>query len=122
MWTETCSSGSEKRSEGVRITGKALLTEAKHRFVEAGVLTFKASRGWLQNWMKRHSVSTREKTTVAQRMPDHVEDKIVSFHRFVIRMRRLREYPLSHIGNMDETAVYFGMPGNSISIIRVIRR
>ena len=104
---------SEKRSEGIRITGKALLTEAKHRFVEAGVLTFKASRGWLQKWMKRHSVSTWEKTTVAQRMPDHVEDKIVSFHRFVIQMRRLREYPLSHIGNMDETAVYFDMPGNS---------
>ena len=104
---------SERRSNGARITGKALLKEAQHRFFTAGVVTFKASRGWLQKWMKRHSVSTREKTTVAQRMPDHVEEKIVSFHKFVIRMRKLREYSLSQIGNMDETAVYFDMPGNS---------
>ena len=54
-----------------------------------------------------------EKTTVAQKMPVHVEDKITSFHRFVIRMRKMRDYALDQIRNMDETTVYFDMPGNA---------
>ena len=104
---------SDKRSQGIRITGKALLLEAQRRFVAGRITSFKASRGWLEKWKARHSVSTREKTTVAQKMPPQMEEKIVSFHRFVIRMRKLRNYPISNIGNMDETAVYFDMPGNS---------
>lgn len=103
----------ERRTSGIRITGKQLILEAQRRFIASGDLTFKGSRGWLQKWMKRHSVSMREKTTVAQRMPEHVEEKIVSFHKFVIRMRKMRNYPVKCIGNMDETAVYFDMPGNS---------
>ena len=67
---------SKRRSYGARITGKVLLKEAQHSFFIAGVTTFKASRGWLQNWMQRHSESTREKTTVEHIMPDHVEDNL----------------------------------------------
>ena len=104
---------SEKRSQGIRITRKALLLEAQRRFLAGGITSFKASRNWLEKWKARHSVSTREKTTVAQKMPPQMEEKILSFHRFVIRMRKLRNYPISNIGNMDKTAVYFGMPGNS---------
>lgn len=100
----------EKRSQGVRVTGKALLVEAQRRFLAGGITSFKASRGWLQKWKARHSVSTREKTTVAQKMPAQIEEKIISFHRFVILMRKLRNYPISDIGNMDETSVYFDMP------------
>ena len=103
----------ERRSQGQRITGKGLLQEAQRRFFAGGVTSFKASRGWLEKWKTRHSVTTRAKTTVAQKMPPQIEDKILSFHRFVIRMRKLRNYPLSNIGNMDETAVYFDMPGDS---------
>ena len=39
-----------------------------------------------------------------------MEDKIVTFHRFVVRSRRRCEYPLSHIINMDETPMRFELP------------
>lgn len=104
---------SEKRSQRIRVTGKAVFLEAQRRFLAGGITSFKASRGWLEKWKARHSVSTREKTTVAQKMPPQMEEKILSFHRFVIRMRKLRDYPISNIGNIDETAVYFDMPGSS---------
>lgn len=35
-----------------------------------------------------------------------------SFLRFVILMRKRKEYPLSAIGNMDETPVWIDMPGD----------
>ena len=68
---------------------------------------FKASLGWYQNWKRRHSVSLRVKTTLAQRLPQDMEEKIVQFHRFIIAARQRAGYPLSRIYNMDETPMRF---------------
>ena len=34
---------------------------------------FKASLGWYQKWKRRHSISLRTKTTLAQRLPEDLE-------------------------------------------------
>jgi len=57
--------------------------------------SFKASLGWYQNWKRCHSVSLQTKTTLAQRLPEDLEEKIVQFHRFIIAARRRTDYPLS---------------------------
>ena len=72
--------------------------------------TFKASLGWYQNWKQRQSVSLRAKTTLAQRLPEDMEEKIVQFHRFIIAARQRAGYPLSRIYNMDETPMRFELP------------
>ena len=64
---------------------------------------FKASLGWYSNWKRRHSISMRAKTSLAQRLPADMEDKVVEFHRFVLRSRQRWGYDLSRILNMDET-------------------
>ncbi|KAL9977202.1 hypothetical protein ACROYT_G014580 [Oculina patagonica] len=74
--------------------------------------SFKASLGWYQNWKQRHSVSLRTKTTLAQRLPEDLEEKIVQFHRFIIAARRQTDYPLSRIYNMDETPMRFELPSS----------
>ena len=71
---------------------------------------FKASLGWYQNWKRRHSVSFRAKTTLAQWLPEDMEEKIVQFHRFIIAARQRAGYPLSRIYNMDETPMRFELP------------
>ena len=48
---------------------------------------FKASTGWYNNWKRRNAVSMSAKTTLAQRLPADMEEKIVEFHRFVLRAR-----------------------------------
>ena len=73
---------------------------------------FKASLGWYQNWKRRHSVSLRAKTTLAQRLPDDMEEKVVQFHRFVIVARQRVGYPMSRIFNMDETPMRFELPSS----------
>ena len=42
---------------------------------------------WLRytKWKRRHAISTRTKTTLAQGLPADMEDKVVEFHRFVVR-------------------------------------
>ena len=71
---------------------------------------FKASLGWYQNWKRRNSVSLRTKTTLAQCLPDDLENKILQFHHFVIAARQRMQYPLAKIFNMDETLMRFELP------------
>lgn len=71
---------------------------------------FKASPGWYTKWKRRHAISMRTKTTLAQRLPADMEDKVVEFHRFVLRARKRCGYESSHILNMDETPMRFELP------------
>ena len=68
---------------------------------------FKASLGWYSNWKRRHSISMRGKTSLAQRLPADMEDK---FDPFVLRSRQRWGYDLSRILNMDETPMRFELP------------
>lgn len=92
---------------GFAVSGLMLHLKAKELSTDP---TFKASLGWYQNWKRRHSVSFCAKTTLAQRLPDDMEEKIVQFHRFIIAARQRAGYPLSRIYNMDETPMRFELP------------
>lgn len=73
---------------------------------------FKATIGWCDRFMKRKNLVLRQRTKIAQKLPEDYNDKLINFQRFVINLRKKYEYPLSQIGNMDETPVYFDMPSN----------
>ena len=101
------------RSKNARITCTSIQAKALELAQERGEETFSASRRWLQNFLKRHSFSVWRRTTVGQKLPQDLVDKVAGF---VIRVRKLRNqngYPLFHIGNMDETAVWLDMPGET---------
>ena len=64
---------------------------------------FLATVGWLNRFMKRHGLSLRRATNVAQKDPENLIGKLVSF---VLRVKRLREkhqYQTCDIIAMDET-------------------
>ena len=82
---ERCSHGISCRIilffTGIAVSGLLLCLKAKELSDDP---SFKASRGWYEKWKRRHSVSMRTKTTLAQRLPADLEENIVQFHRFVI--------------------------------------
>ena len=106
----------EKRNNGLSILPslvrlKALeLAKSKKYGIPEG--HFKAGNHWCQRFMKRNGLSLRQKTTLAQRLPDDYEEKIVRFHRYIIDLRNEHSYPLHLIANMDETPLTFDMPPN----------
>jgi len=69
---------------GIAVSGLMLRLKAKELSTDP---LFKASLGWYQNWKRRHSVSLRTKTTLTQRLPEDLEEKIVQFHRLIIAAR-----------------------------------
>ena len=55
-------------------------------------------------------MSMQTKTTLAQHLPNDMEEKIMEFHCFVMAARQRCNYPLSQIFNMDETPMRFELP------------
>ena len=97
----------ENRKEGHAISGKDLTVEARRRSTNPD---FKASAGWLTSFKIRHTLSTRQRTSIGQKLPADYEEKLTSFHTFVIKMRKRHQYSLKDIYNMDETPLKFDMP------------
>jgi hypothetical protein len=60
--------------------------------------------------MSRHDLTIRRRTTIAQRLPEAYEEKLVSFHKYVLKLRKQHEYLLGQIGNDNQTPVFFDMP------------
>ena len=94
---------------GIAVSGLFLRLKAKKLCSDPD---FKASLGWYQNWKKRHAISFRTKTTLAQRLPQDLEEKTIQFHRFMIAARQRHGYSLSRIFNMDETPMRFELPSS----------
>ena len=66
--------------------------------------------------MKRHDLSLRAKTSLAQRLLKDLEETIESFHKFVIEKREKDEFDDNPIINMDEMPVYFDLvPGKTVN-------
>ncbi|CAG8812869.1 5578_t:CDS:1, partial [Gigaspora rosea] len=42
-------------------------------------------------------------------LPEDLENQLLNFQWFVIRLRQQNEYPLGMIANMNDTPVYFDM-------------
>ena len=70
---------------------------------------FTASNGWIKKFMRRHGLSLRRKTTVAQKDPEQLVDKLVAY---VLQARILSKrfgYQPCNIIAKDETAVWADM-------------
>ncbi|CAJ0898964.1 15900_t:CDS:2 [Entrophospora sp. SA101] len=73
---------------------------------------FLASESWFYRFLRRYDFAMRHKTKIGQKLPAHLDIKLLEFQQFIIKKQKQFEYELSEIGNMDETPVYFDMVGN----------
>ncbi|KAG2455446.1 UBN1 protein, partial [Polypterus senegalus] len=109
----------EQRLKGARVSRKMVRTKAKRIFdteiddASKGKETLVASSGWLEKFMKRHHLSLRRKTSLAQMDPEQVIDKLVSFVMWVANPRTADGVKDSEIIGMDETSAWFDMPGST---------
>ncbi|XP_057304495.1 uncharacterized protein LOC130641631 [Hydractinia symbiolongicarpus] len=78
--------------------------KAKH-VVQPHNPSFIAIRGWAHKFFKRHNLSLRARTSILSK-----------FYQDAARFMRIGKYPLSLVGNMDETPAFFDMvPAKCIS-------
>ena len=70
---------------------------------------FEASRGWIRRFREGHNFSLRKRTSLCQRLPSQLENKISSFYSECAKFLKIGKYPFPLTGNMDETPVFFDM-------------
>lgn len=105
-----------RRASGLRVSRKLIMKKAQllHQEMSTteGVLEneeFKASRGWLEKFMRRNNLSLRRKTSVAQKDPEKLIAKLVSYVIQTRRMQKAHNFQASQIIAMDETPVWSDM-------------
>ncbi|PFX13576.1 Pogo transposable element with KRAB domain [Stylophora pistillata] len=67
---------------------------------------FRASRGWLFNFMRRSNLSVRRRTTTGQTMLKGALQKSANFVKFCEKQRSEFNFSLRSIANMDETPIW----------------
>ena len=97
-----------ERAEYHRVTRKRIAAKAMEL---ANYPNFKASRGWVDKFMRRNDFVIRQRTTTGQRLPPQLSQKVSSFVQFCLKMRMKYKLEAGAIGNMDETAIWADMPG-----------
>ena len=63
------------------------------------------SSGWLVKLMSRNNLLLRRMTTIAQKDPSHLTDKLVGYVIHVQRLTMKGNYPPNYVIALDETAV-----------------
>ena len=70
---------------------------------------FKASEGWLQKFILRNSLVLRHHTSIQQKLPAALEQKLAAMMDKVKTLRECHNFPDDVIVNMDETPIFFDM-------------
>ena len=103
----------DRRAKALRVSRKLIMKKAKINHEEITkdkphAESFAASNGWLYKFMKRNGLSLRRKTSICQKDPEQLIDKLVFY---IIQVRRLTKfkYAESNIIAMDEMPVWSDM-------------
>lgn len=106
----------KRRGQFLPVHAELVQLKARELAREAGVPrdTFKASRSWVQKFMRRAGFSLRRRTSICQKLPAEYEEKLLQFQRYVLKMRRDRNYPIGQIGNADETPIFLDIPAGYV--------
>ena len=104
----------ERRGKYIPVSRKLIMRKAvliNEEMVERGKSTeaFKANVGWLRHFMKRYGLPLRRKTSMTQKDPDQVIDKLVVFVLNVRRIAMKHPFKASDIIAMDESPIWADM-------------
>ena len=97
-----------QRGLGLRVSRRMIQEKGRTIFAELNASEHEF-KGWLNKFLGRHGLSLRRRTTIAQKDPEMLLEKIVNFVMFLSRkIDELNLLPSSIIA-MDETSLWFDM-------------
>lgn len=98
----------ERRSDCKHVSRKGIQLKAIKMFEDFGNEgDFSASDGWCTNFMKRYSLSIRQKTHQSQKLPAELVPKLVDFFYYLRSyFAKNKDILKSQITAMDETCVF----------------
>ena len=71
--------------------------------------SFEASKDWIRQFKERQDLSLRKRTSLCQRLPSQLENKVSPFCSECAKFLKIGKYLFPLIGNMNQTPVFFDM-------------
>ncbi|CAF1042361.1 unnamed protein product [Brachionus calyciflorus] len=101
----------ETRNSGACVSGKLIQTKALEMSVRHGVNDrFKASQGWLRNFLRRNNLVLRRITSKGRSLP---QNSIETINQFISKCAdETSGVNKDEIYSMDETTIYLDSPSN----------
>ncbi|HJY15922.1 MAG TPA: transposase [Nitrososphaeraceae archaeon] len=92
---------------------RSLASKQEYRTLYPDIHNCKFTHKWIDGFMSRHLLVNRRHTTVAQRLPKEYKEDQQAFLSYILYRRIEYNYPLSLIGNIDETPMTFNLPSQT---------
>jgi len=104
----------ERRKTGLFLSYDLLREEAikKTRSLNIPRSPFKVSKGWAIRFMRRMGLALRRRTTICQKLPKDLEQKLLNYQRYITNLREKGNFLMGQMANADEMAIYIDMPPN----------
>ena len=103
----------DRREKHLRVSCELIMKKAKAIYDELPDSqkseSFVASRGWLEKFMRRHGLSLRRRTSIGQKDPQQLINRLVSYVIHARRMQMRCNFKASQMYAMDETPVWQDM-------------
>lgn len=72
----------------------------------------KEGSSWCKHFIEQKGLVLFQKTKIAQKLLDTFENKIIDFQQFIQKIHKEHNFPLLHIGNMNEIPINFNIVRN----------
>lgn len=102
----------EKQQGGIGVSTNVICFKAKSVMQKLGIAE-ESSKHWCYGFMELNGFSKWRKTTIAKKLPQDYEEKLVKFQHFVIVQRKKHDFELKYIGNADQKPLTFDIVKNS---------
>jgi predicted DNA-binding protein (UPF0278 family) len=79
-----------------------ILIEVRRLAIEMSITCSAGTTWWCERFMRRNGLCTRDKTTIAQKLPREYKRKMIVFHIYVINMRKKLRFEIGQLGDMDK--------------------
>ena len=80
----------KQRTHGLRVDTYTMQMKAKEelkRYPEEN--RFKATKDWVRRFMRNYGLCLREATHACSKLPTELNQKIINFHRYIIKQQKL---------------------------------
>jgi len=85
----------ELRKNGIAVSSVSIKSQMKYLLENefssnypGAIEKFQASDKWFRGFLRRHDLALRRKTKISQKLPEQLSDKIIDFHKYIIKMRK----------------------------------
>ncbi|KAH7672979.1 pogo transposable element with KRAB domain-like protein, partial [Aphelenchoides avenae] len=101
----------ERRAQKQKITYKLIKHEASLRLrkIPSGTTLLKLSTGWQTKFLRRHRLTLRKPTSVAQKAPADYGEKVIKFITYTEQLRKKEKF--KYVYGADETGIWLNPTG-----------